>query len=321
MRTATAKRKPSKAIERRKVAPIKRQSRELAIKAAPTVAEAIEKVLIVGDLNPLTTEQRLEYYKAVCKSLGLNPLTRPFDYIAFKESDDGPTRLQLYARRDCTDQLRKIHGISVTKVTRSTDAGMFIAEATVCNKEGKTDCAIGVVPVMKWDRNSKAWKQMTNRDLANAQMKAETKAKRRATLSICGLGFLDETELDNMQGSYNAITASGREIVENPEPANPHLDKYLEREKEALKKLSEPQKEVVAAKTDAVPALFYTYFPESETYQISGSESLKTGNRDLLAPLWSPTAGAIVATPEQIGKLISQFEDRKVPFKELQRAQ
>ena len=30
--------------------------------------------------------------------------------------------------------------------------------------------------------------------LANAMMKAETKAKRRATLSICGLGWMDEVE-------------------------------------------------------------------------------------------------------------------------------
>jgi hypothetical protein len=35
-------------------------------------------------------------------------------------------------------------------------------------------------------------------DLANAMMKALTKAKRRATLSIAGLGWLDETELDTM---------------------------------------------------------------------------------------------------------------------------
>jgi hypothetical protein len=34
--------------------------------------------------------------------------------------------------------------------------------------------------------------------LANALMKAETKAKRRATLSICGLGFLDETEIEDI---------------------------------------------------------------------------------------------------------------------------
>jgi hypothetical protein len=30
-------------------------------------------------------------------------------------------------------------------------------------------------------------------------MKAETKAKRRVTLSICGLGFLDETEVETLK--------------------------------------------------------------------------------------------------------------------------
>src|SRR5262249_39548261 len=34
--------------------------------------------------------------------------------------------------------------------------------------------------------------------LANGLMKAETKAKRRGTLSICGLGFLDETETETI---------------------------------------------------------------------------------------------------------------------------
>jgi hypothetical protein len=34
--------------------------------------------------------------------------------------------------------------------------------------------------------------------LANALMKAETKSKRRVTLSICGLGMLDETEVDTI---------------------------------------------------------------------------------------------------------------------------
>jgi hypothetical protein len=34
--------------------------------------------------------------------------------------------------------------------------------------------------------------------LANAEMKAVTKAKRRLTLSICGLGWLDETEISTV---------------------------------------------------------------------------------------------------------------------------
>lgn len=37
--------------------------------------------------------------------------------------------------------------------------------------------------------------------MANALMKAETKAKRRVTLSICGLGLLDESEIDTMKGA------------------------------------------------------------------------------------------------------------------------
>jgi hypothetical protein len=43
--------------------------------------------------------------------------------------------------------------------------------------------------------------------LANARMKAETKAKRRVTLSLCGLGWLDETEVEDVPGA-RAPTAS-----------------------------------------------------------------------------------------------------------------
>jgi hypothetical protein len=39
------------------------------------VAIDIEKAVIGGDLAPLKPEQRLAYYKAVCDSVGLNPLT------------------------------------------------------------------------------------------------------------------------------------------------------------------------------------------------------------------------------------------------------
>ena len=37
-----------------------------------------------------------------------------------------------------------------------------------------------------------------NGNLANAQMKAVTKGKRRLTLSLCGLGWLDETEIETI---------------------------------------------------------------------------------------------------------------------------
>ena len=46
-----------------------------------TPADVIESVVITGDLAALAPDQRVAYYNRVCQSLGLNPLTKPFDYI------------------------------------------------------------------------------------------------------------------------------------------------------------------------------------------------------------------------------------------------
>jgi hypothetical protein len=66
--------------------------------------------------------------------------------------------------------------------------------------------------------------------LANAFMKAETKAKRRATLSICGLGILDESELDTMPQATQVTmpqapeTGTSATVVEEPAPVAATLD-------------------------------------------------------------------------------------------------
>lgn len=142
----------------------------------------MESVLIKGDLSKLTADERSTYYMRVCESVGLNPLTKPFEYLALNG------KLVLYALRACTDQLRGIHNVSVLDLTEAERDGVFIVTAKVRNGEGRTDMAKGAVTIggLKGDA------------LANAIMKAETKAKRRATLSLCGLGFLDETELETI---------------------------------------------------------------------------------------------------------------------------
>ena len=101
---------------------------------------------------------------------------------------------------------------------------MLVAEAEVMDRQGKTDSAIGVLPTVKWNKWAKppCMEELKGLDLANARMKVETKAKRRATLSICGLGFLDVSELDTMTRGvdYFEVTPGGRMIKEvRPEPA------------------------------------------------------------------------------------------------------
>jgi hypothetical protein len=158
-----------------------------AITKTETRGEIMENVLIRGDISKLTVEERGSYYNAVCTSLGLNPLTKPFEYITLNG------KLRLYALKDCTDQLRSIHGISVTDLAESEREGVFIVKAKVSNGN-RTDVSTGAVNIAG----------LKGEALANALMKAETKAKRRATLSICGLGLLDETEVEDIPDSTKA---------------------------------------------------------------------------------------------------------------------
>ena len=152
------------------------------IKTNDETAKVIEQVLVMGDLARLTPEQRNVYYKSVCESVGLNPLTRPFEYITLNG------KLTLYARKDCTDQLRKLHGVSIRIASRETVDGVVIITAQATDKTGRIDESTGAV----------ASGNLRGEALANCWMKAETKAKRRVTLSLCGLGFVDESEIESI---------------------------------------------------------------------------------------------------------------------------
>lgn len=162
-------------------------------------AAIAESVILIGDLSKLSAEERTNYYMRVCESVGLNPLTKPFEYIVLNG------RLTLYARKDATDQLRSLHGISVTEMSESDRDGAYIVTVKVQNADGRTDMAKGAVNIAN----------LKGEALANALMKAETKAKRRATLSICGLGVLDETEIETIADAKVINPDTGREVNPN----------------------------------------------------------------------------------------------------------
>jgi hypothetical protein len=160
--------------------------------------EILEQVVIAGDLSGLTAAQRLAYYKAVCQSLGLNPLSKPFEYLHLNG------KLRLYALRDCADQLRRLHGISITIVSRERLGDIYLVIARATERHGRTDESLGAVALgsLKGDA------------LANALMKAETKAKRRVTLSLAGLGWLDETEIASIPGARLGDDAAPESLPE-----------------------------------------------------------------------------------------------------------
>jgi hypothetical protein len=156
--------------------------KKVALKETSLInAEVVSKVILNGDLRGLSPVQKVDYYNGVCKTVGLNPVTKPFDYIVLNQKEI------LYANKGCAEQLRNIHAISIKVVDREKIDGVYIVTVEATNAAGRTDSSTGCLNI----------ENLKGESLANAFMKAETKAKRRVTLSICGLNMLDELEVQS----------------------------------------------------------------------------------------------------------------------------
>jgi hypothetical protein len=212
----------------------------------------MERVLINQDLSKLPPSERLNYYKSVCDSLGLNPLTRPLAYITLNG------QLTLYARKDCTEQLRNRDRVSITIISREVTEGVYVVAAKASTPAGRTDESIGAVAI----------EGLKGEARANAFMKAETKAKRRVTLSICGLGVLDEEEISSADMiQANILAEEGQRLA----------DAGIEREKaQPMKKAEKQVKGAVVEKEKASEAANKTTEVQTAAIPAPKKESLRS---------------------------------------------
>ena len=171
----------------------------------------LERVIALGDLSKLDPNERIAYYRAVCESVGLNPLTKPLDYITLNG------KLTLYANKGATDQIRRNRGVSIDRVEREVVEGIYVVTVYGHDGSGRVDSDMGTVPI----------RGLSGDNLANAMLKALTKAKRRLTLSLCGLGMLDELEVatipsaqrvdvDQETGEILRIPQTTERVIEPP---------------------------------------------------------------------------------------------------------
>ena len=144
--------------------------------------ELISALVIKGDLSGLNQEQKVQYYRLFCERLGLDPLTQPFKLLSLQGKQ------VLYCDRSGAQQLNKKHGVSHEIKTRESSGDLYIVTCRASLPDGRFTESIGAVNV----------KGLAGDNLANAMMKGETKAKRRATLDLLGLGILDETETETI---------------------------------------------------------------------------------------------------------------------------
>jgi len=178
------------------------------VKSKEKDMQAVESALVRNDISQLSTQEKMTFYNNICESVGLNPLTKPFSFLKLQG------REVLYATKDCTEQLRKIHGVSTQIISKGLAMDLFEVHIKAQDKNGRVDEDLAYVVV----------KGMQGADLANAMLKCITKAKRRVTLSICGLGVLDESELDNVR---NISPASNPQIQNQFKDISKSIDSEL----------------------------------------------------------------------------------------------
>lgn len=141
--------------------------------------ELLAKIVQSGDLTYLSESDRLVYYFAYCRQLGLNPLSRPFDYI----QDKG--KIALYPNAQAASQLRDKRNVSTRILKEECLLNGEIYSVLVEARIGdRTEQATGKVSLTGLDGKGKA----------TAMKKAETQARRRATLAIVGLDAIGDED-------------------------------------------------------------------------------------------------------------------------------
>ncbi|MBK8694469.1 MAG: hypothetical protein IPN17_19850 [Deltaproteobacteria bacterium] len=186
-----------------------------------TGAKVIDSIVLRGDLSGLGPSERARFYVQMCEGLGLNPHAQPFAFLRLNGKEI------LYATRGATDQLAAMHRVTREiidgpKVIDLAGTKLVYAVCKASMPNGRFETATATVPLT---------------DPVNVLMKAETKAKRRATLSLLGLGVLDELEIETIPANaqepgggidlnqVNPMAEAAEESPANdptPDPATAH---------------------------------------------------------------------------------------------------
>ena len=240
---------------------------------ANAAAKVIESLVVRGDLSGLSPVQRAQHYIQTCESLGLSPTSQPFAYLRLNGKEI------LYATRGATDQLAAIHRlnreiIDGPKVIDLAGTKLVYAVCRATHPNGRVETAVATVPLQ---------------DPQNVLMKAETKCKRRATLSILGLGMLDEMELETIPANVQQ-PGGGVDLSLAHQPAQP------------------PAVDAVVETPTEVPAQLAAFYERINNIELPGEAvAVWMKHRADLAPL--PAADreaawqALCRRTEEVGKM------------------
>jgi len=249
---------------------------ERALAEREDAASALAHILATGDVSKLSNEQRVAYYLDLCRTLGLEARSRPFDWLQL----DG--KLVLYPNKSCTEQLRRQHQISVKVVRREMAGELYVVEVEGRTPSGRVDFASKYVPVTYWDRQTGRQQRLAGDKLANAYAKAETGAKRRLVLSMVGLAAVPDPD-ELAHGRVVVVDGTGA-VVDHPS----EQQRYLAEVPAAARAIGEPTYESTAEASGASPPV-----PETSSQAARPEEVARPATPAGPRPSFKPTKAEV----------------------------
>jgi hypothetical protein len=148
-----------------------------------TMTKMVESYVTTGDVSRLSPADRTKLYFGLCEATGLNAATNPILSLKLNGKEI------FYFGRGATDQMAAKHRLNreIVEGPELRDIGgkkIVYAKCRATHPNGRVETAVATLLFA---------------DASSDYMKCETKAKRRATLAILGLGMLDELEIDAIQ--------------------------------------------------------------------------------------------------------------------------
>lgn len=186
------------------------------------IGQLMEAAVLKGDLAQFTPRQKVDYVVEWCKSLGLNPLSRPFDILKDKSGKE-----VIYLNVSGAAQLRGNRGVSCKVTKAGIEGDLYVVRVQATTRDGRYDEDMGAIPIVKeggeWTESASGKRYfkrngqketLTGEALATAMKHAESSAKRRVTLSILGLTNIIDPETGAMRSAPTVVDTETGEIID-----------------------------------------------------------------------------------------------------------
>jgi len=180
-------------------------------------AQLFSRYVLTNSLSGFTDQQRAQLIGHLCKTWHLDFNQQPFIIIKTQGKE------KLYLSKAGAEQVRNRNNVSIDSVDTKIEDGLVLVTAAASLPSGRHDSDLGTVSI----------KGLVGDALADAILKAVTKAKRRVTLSICGLPMseVSDSESAPKSGTNGGSTAELNHLVgaqPKPKVKKPPMQTYSE---------------------------------------------------------------------------------------------